>query len=418
MLLLVFLGGMLTIVCPCVLPVLPLVLARTGQSFRRDTAPLLAGLALVFAAVASVATLSAGWIVRASEIGRAGAVLLLALVGVSLLVPATGEIIARPFVRLGAWVDARAGRLASRTARNIVLGGAMGLLWAPCAGPILGLVIATAAAAGIGTSTVLLFGTFALGAATSLTLVMLLGESVRRRVRLAGVADLWIRRALGVLVLVTVTAIGTGSDARLFALATGNADTRVESRLIEALGAAPAPADRPDIGAPVASLVRRRSLDLPVEGSFPGFEGATAWINSPPLTPAALRGKVVLVDFWTFECYNCLNALPHVKELEAKYRDQGFVVIGVHTPEFPQERDEANVREAVRRLGVTYPVVMDNAYQIWNRFGNQYWPAAYYIDQTGKIRFHHFGEGLYDEQDQVVQQLLAEAHAAAAKSSN
>jgi len=417
-LLLVFLGGMLTIASPCVLPVLPLVLSRTGRSFRHETAPLLAGLALVFAGLASVATLSAGWIVQASEIGRAGAVLLLALVGVSLLVPALGEIIGRPFVRLGASIDARAGRVASQTARNVVLGGAMGLLWAPCAGPILGLVIAAAAATGVGASTIVLFVIFAAGAATSLALVMLLGESALQRVRGVGAADVWIRRALGVLVLVTVAAVGTSSDARLFALATGSAAARVETGLIDSFGASSSPADRPDIGAPVASLVRRRSLDLPVEGSFPGFEGATAWINSPPLTPATLRGKVVLVDFWTFECYNCLNALPHVKELEAKYRDQGLVVIGVHTPEFPQERDEANVREAVRRLGVTYPVVMDNAYQIWNRFGNEYWPAAYYIDHTGKIRFHHFGEGLYDEQDQVVQQLLAEAHAAAAKSSN
>ena len=148
---------------------------------------------------------------------------------------------------------------------------------------------------------------------------------------------------------------------------------------------------------------------LAAGGDFPGFDGATKWINSAPLTPESLRGKVVLVDFWTFGCYNCLNALPHVKALEAKYRDQGLVVIGVHTPEFPREKDEQNVRDEVKRLGVVYPVVMDNDYRIWKAFGNEYWPAAYFIDASGKIRYHHFGEGEYEQQDKVVQQLLAEA---------
>ena len=150
-----------------------------------------------------------------------------------------------------------------------------------------------------------------------------------------------------------------------------------------------------------------------LEGTLPGFPGATEWINSQPLTPAALRGKVVLVDFWTFACYNCLNALPHVKALAAKYRDQGLVVIGVHTPELARERVLDNVRREVKRLGIEYPVVVDNDYTIWNAFHNQYWPAAYYADATGKLRFYHFGEGKYDEQDRVVAKLLAEAASAA-----
>ena len=147
------------------------------------------------------------------------------------------------------------------------------------------------------------------------------------------------------------------------------------------------------------------------EGVLQPFTGATEWINSPPLTPEGLRGKVVLVDFWTFACYNCLNALPHVKKLEAKYRDKGLVVIGVHTPELPRERVLENVRREVKRLGVTYPVVVDNDYKIWNAYRNHYWPAAYYADATGKLRYHHFGEGRYDEQDRVVAKLLAEAAA-------
>ena len=146
-----------------------------------------------------------------------------------------------------------------------------------------------------------------------------------------------------------------------------------------------------------------------LDNTFPGFPGGTQWINSGPLSVESLRGKVVLIDFWTFGCYNCLNALPHVKELEAKYRDRGLVVVGVHTPEFPYEKDAENVRAAVKRLGVIYPVVMDNDYHIWNAFRNQYWPAAYYVDRKGQIRSQYFGEGNYDGQERIVQQLLAEA---------
>jgi thiol-disulfide isomerase/thioredoxin len=133
------------------------------------------------------------------------------------------------------------------------------------------------------------------------------------------------------------------------------------------------------------------------------------WINSSALTRESLRGKVVLVDFWTFECINCLHALPHVKELYTKYKDQGLVVIGVHTPELARERVPANVRSAVKELGITYPVVIDGDYAIWNAWRNRYWPAAYFVDAKGTVRYHHFGEGSYEEEDAVVRQLLAES---------
>ncbi len=149
------------------------------------------------------------------------------------------------------------------------------------------------------------------------------------------------------------------------------------------------------------------------EGPFPGFDGGGAWINSKPLSAAALRGKVVVVDFWTFSCSNCLAALPHVKALEAKFRDRGVVVVGVHTPELAHERVESNVRDAVRRLGIVYPVVIDGDNRIWNAFNNEYWPAVYIVDANGRIRFHHFGEGAYDEQEQVVETLLQDASGSA-----
>jgi len=147
---------------------------------------------------------------------------------------------------------------------------------------------------------------------------------------------------------------------------------------------------------------------LPDEGPFPGFDGATGWINSQPLTPGALKGKVVVVDFWTFMCRNCLNALPHVKELEAKYRSKGLVVVGVHTPELPEEKSAANVEAAVKQLGVAYPVALDLDHKIWDAFHNQYWPAVYIVDANGRIRYHHAGEGDYKTQDKIAAQLLDE----------
>jgi len=147
---------------------------------------------------------------------------------------------------------------------------------------------------------------------------------------------------------------------------------------------------------------------LPDQGPFPGLEGATGWINTNPLTARALKGKVVLVDFWTFECENCLNALPHVKALEAKYRDKGLVVVGVHSPELDEEKPAANVQAAVKRLGVVYPVALDGDYKIWQSFHNEYWPAVYIVDANGRIRYYHAGEGDYDGQDRAVASLLAE----------
>jgi len=146
-----------------------------------------------------------------------------------------------------------------------------------------------------------------------------------------------------------------------------------------------------------------------VEGAIPSFTGATLWLNSPPLTPEALRGKVVMVDFWTYSCINCLRALPFVESWYEKYKDHGLVVIGVHAPEFAFEKDPNNVRRAVADLKVTYPVALDNDYAIWQAFNNQYWPAHYFIDAVGRIRGHHFGEGNYDESEQTLRKLLTEA---------
>jgi thiol-disulfide isomerase/thioredoxin len=152
-----------------------------------------------------------------------------------------------------------------------------------------------------------------------------------------------------------------------------------------------------------------RTAALPVEGHLPGFDGATGWLNSSPLTPAELRGRVVLVDFWTFTCINWLRTLAFVRAWAAKYRALGLVVIGVHTPEFPFEREVDNVREAAKDMRVEYPIALDSDYQVWSAFANRYWPAVYLADAEGRIRYHHFGEGDYEESEWMIQHLLREA---------
>ena len=160
---------------------------------------------------------------------------------------------------------------------------------------------------------------------------------------------------------------------------------------------------------PAPAGLHTASVRLPVESELPSFEGATGWLNSPPLTPAGLRGNVVLVNFWTFTCINWLRQLPYVRAWAGKYAGQGLVVIGVHTPEFPFEHNVDNVRQAVTDMGVGYPVAIDNDYALWRAFGNHYWPALYFADAQGLIRHHHFGEGEYQQSEMVIQQLLAEA---------
>src|SRR6202165_508340 len=145
------------------------------------------------------------------------------------------------------------------------------------------------------------------------------------------------------------------------------------------------------------------------EGALPSLNGATQWLNSPPLTAAGLRGRVVLVDFWTYTCVNWLRTLPYVRAWADKYRDQGLVVIGAHTPEFPFEKDIDNVRWAAKEMDISYPIAVDSDYGVWRAFDNNYWPAAYVADVNGRIRYHHFGEGAYEETEKVIQRLLRES---------
>lgn len=403
LLLLAYLGGVLTILSPCILPVLPFVFARSDQPFRKSGLPLLTGMCLTFAVVASLATVGGGWAVRANQFGRVAALVLFAFFGLTLLFSSLADRLTRPLVALGNRLsrsDGDAGVL-----NSFLLGVGTGLLWAPCAGPILGLILTGAALGGASSRTAVLLLSYAAGAATSLAIALFAGGRVFAAMKRSLGAEEWIRKGLGVAVLAGVAAAAFGLDRGVLTRLSLASTSGLEQHLVDRF--------HPAKQARVITI--NQTVDVSADSDAPPVElpelsGATAWINSPSLTPAELRGKVVLVDFWTYSCINCLRTLPYVKAWNEKYKESGLVILGVHTPEFPFEKDEANVRKAVHDLGVAYPVAMDNNYAIWRSFNNEYWPADYLIDATGKVRFHHFGEGAYAESEQWIRKLLQEAN--------
>jgi cytochrome c biogenesis protein CcdA/thiol-disulfide isomerase/thioredoxin len=396
--LLAFFGGALTILSPCVLPVLPFVFARAGQPFVRSVLPLLLGMAITFAAVATLAAVGGGWAVRANDYGRIGAMALLAIFGLMLLWPALTDHLTRPLVALGNRLTETptTGSLGAAGA-SFVLGVATGFLWAPCAGPILGLLLTGAALQGASARTSLLLFAYAMGAATSLAVALLIGGRVFTALKRSLGASEWVRRGLGIAVLIAIVMIGFGFDTGFLTQLSVARTARLEQSLIDRFRM------------PSGASATTSDAELPVVGDFPSLDGAVAWLNSAPLTPQGLRGKVVVVDFWTYSCINCLRSLPYIRAWAQKYHDHGLVVIGVHTPEFAFEKNLENVRRAVSDLQITYPVAIDNNYAIWRAFNNEYWPAHFFIDALGRIRGHHFGEGDYQGSERIIQQLLAQS---------
>ncbi|MDZ5647030.1 cytochrome c biogenesis protein CcdA [Nitrospirillum sp. BR 11828] len=403
-LILAYLAGVLTFAAPCILPLLPIVVApvvsgRPGRGFH--ALPLLLGLAVAFAVSASLAA-AGGWAVVANQYGRAVGLALVTLFGLAMIWPALADRLAAPLVTVGTRLAARFNTGADRTVvSSLVLGLATGLVWAPCAGPVLGLILSAAALRGPGLDTTLLLFVYALGAATPLALVMAGGGRLIRALPQGALR--WtegLRRLVGGAVVATAVVGAAGLDTRLFLGVPALATDTVERALVKMLGfhplgvaqAATLPATTPPLTGPLADVLK-----------------AKAWVNTPGLTADALRGHVVLVNFWTYSCINCLRALPHVRQWAARYKDQGLVVVGVHTPEFAFERDVDNIAKAAATLDVTYPVAVDSDYRIWRAFDNQAWPALYLVGADGRILHQAFGEGDYDKTERVIRKALADA---------
>ncbi|MDU9022917.1 cytochrome c biogenesis protein DipZ [Pseudomonas corrugata] len=401
MLLIAFLGGILTILSPCILPVVPFLFARANRT-PGSMLLTLGGMVLTFALVSSLAVVSSDWVLRASSVGRQVALGVMVLFALSLIFSRVGTWLARPLVRLGNRVDAGAGRLDGPLA-SVLIGVATGLLWAPCAGPILGVILTGAMLQGASAGTSLLLLAYGLGSALSLGTLIFAGRGLVARLKLSLPVTAWLRRGSGVVVLLTAVAIGTGADDRLLASTSSQGAASLEQSVLEKVPQA--------IDYVISKASANPMPNLEAQGAMPSLDGAVQWLNSPPLDSEALKGKVVLVDFWTYDCINCQHTLPHVNDWAKKYKKDGLVVIGVHTPEYGYEKIIDNVRQQVRKLDINYPVAIDNQYAIWRAFNNQYWPAHYFIDAKGQVRYSHFGEGRYGEQEQVIQQLLQEAKA-------
>jgi cytochrome c biogenesis protein CcdA/thiol-disulfide isomerase/thioredoxin len=388
-----YIGGFLTILSPCILPVLPFVFAKANQSFYKSGLPLLAGMALTFTGVSLLAVVGGTWVAQANILGRWVALVLLTLFALSLIFPIYLETLLAPLTRLGVKINS-SNREEANPRQSFFIGIATGFLWAPCAGPILGLILTGAASQGSTTAAASFLFAYALGAGSSLSLALFAGNKVFGRMKKYLKAEAWVKRIIGGAVLMGVLAIAFNLDRTVLTKISKLQTETFEQNLIHLFK-----------GQPTASSTEAGAD----EGPMPDLQGAVSWLNSPALTKEELKGKVVLVDFWTYSCINCIRTLPYVKAWAEKYKDQGLVVIGVHTPEFAFEKDLSNVSDAVKDLGITYPVAIDNNYSVWNAFNNQYWPAHYFVDRNGTIRHHHFGEGSYEESEKVLQDLLGES---------
>ncbi|UST72438.1 cytochrome c biogenesis protein DipZ [Pseudomonas siliginis] len=403
MYLIAFLGGLLTVLSPCILPVVPFLFAGANRT-RSSILLTLAGMALTFALISSLAVVSSEWVIQASNTGRHVALLVMALFALSLISARVGDWLTRPFVALGNRLD-QDTRKRAEPMGSIMLGVATGLLWAPCAGPILGVILTGAMLQGANAQTSLLLLAYGVGSALSLGTLIFAGRGLVNRLKPSIPFSGWLRRGAGVAVLATVAVISTGADKTLLANTSSEGVASVEKNVLENV---------PKVVDYFVSKVRADSMMDEARGAMPSLSGAVQWLNSPELSAESLRGKVVLVDFWTYDCINCQHTLPYVKDWAKKYEKDGLVVIGVHTPEYGYERIINNVKDQVKKLGITYPVAIDNDYAIWRNFDNQYWPAHYLIDAKGQMRYSHFGEGRYAEQEQMIKQLLEEAKAPAA----
>ncbi len=418
-LLLIFalLAGAGTAITPCVLPVVPALLSASGVGGRRRPLGIVLGLALTFTiAIVALAQLVKG-VGLASGGARTLAVIVLIAFGLVLLIPGLAARVQVPLSRLARYGPKTRG---DGFWSGVAVGGALGFVCAPCAGPILAAVTSVSASSGPTVRIVALAIAYSLGLSTVMLVYAFGGRAVLSRIKRVTRGDV-VERTLGVVLLATGVAMAFNLDVRFEERL--SLDTSLPAFLTDpthSLETSDAVQNRLASLRPASKFAERQrradanGVSLPDLGRAPDFTHNQDWFNTPgdrPLTLAGLHGHVVLVDFWTYTCINCIRTLPFVEGLYQHYHRYGLDVVGVETPEFTFEQEANNVRQAIHGDGITYPVVQDNDYGTWNAYKNQYWPAEYYIDATGEIRHTEFGEGGYAKDERIVRALLKAAGA-------
>lgn len=405
-----FLSGIATILAPCIWPLLPIILSSSiaGRGKARP-----AGITLGIMLSFTVFTLAISALVKTFHIDpnvlRTVAVVIIAFLGVVLIIPSFSKV-------LELWVSKLSGRFGSIAQTHgtdfvagFITGLSLGIVWAPCAGPILATIAALAITGQVTRFVVALTISYVTGIGVPLFLIAYGGQQLLARSRRLSQYTGRIQQVFGVVMILTALAIYTNYDKVLqlkilnVLPSYSNTIGKIENNSFvkDQLNTV----TNKTSSAPRVDTSGLFNINVPA----PEIVGSGKWLNSSPLTLASLRGKVVLVDFWTYTCINCIRTLPHVTGWYDKYKDQGFVVVGVHTPEFEFEKKTENVAQAINQYRIHYPVAQDNDYATWNNYSNQYWPAEYLIDANGNIRRVHFGEGKYEETEQAIQALLAEA---------
>ncbi|MGA7705199.1 MAG: cytochrome c biogenesis protein DipZ [Solirubrobacteraceae bacterium] len=419
------LAGAGTALSPCVLPVLPALLASGGVGGKRRPLGVVIGLTVTFTVtIVGIADVVDG-VGLGSDPLRDVAVAVLIASGLALIVPGMADRLEARLSRIAAFGASGASNRGDGFRSGLVVGAALGFVYTPCAGPILAAVISVSAASG---RTVAVAVAYSLGSATVLFALTLGGRKLFDRIRAAG-RGLALQRTLGAIMLATALAIVVGVDVRFdqyvaehipnVNITAGLEKSKaVESRLPELTGHGAKFAT----GAKTPTAPRNASdavlladaHGLKNLGPAPEFQDTEDWFNTSgdrPLSLTGLRGHVVLVDFWTYTCINCIRTLPYLKAWDSTYRKDGLTVVGVETPEFAFEKEASNVKDAIDQFGLRYPVVQDNEMGTWNAYANEYWPADYLIDAKGDVRYAAAGEGDYDQTETAIRALLAEAGA-------
>jgi cytochrome c biogenesis protein CcdA/thiol-disulfide isomerase/thioredoxin len=388
-----FLAGVVTAISPCVLPVLPVLLA--GGASGRKPLRIVAGLVASF----SVFTLFAAWILDQlglpQDLLRNLAIALLFVIAATLLVPRAALLVERPLAVFSRFRPSGVGG-------GFFFGATLGLVFVPCAGPVLATVTVVAANNSVGLRAILLTLAYAVGAAVPMLLISRGGREASAHLRRHAET---VRIVSGAVMAAVAIGLVFHLDDHLATLTPGYTNF-LQGKIEDNSSAKRELAKVRGGGAALAAVKKTPAGSLPDYGVAPALRPDGAWINAKPLTLSQLRGKVVLIDFWTYSCINCLRTLPHLKAWYATYHPKGLVIIGVHTPEFAFEHVTSNVQAAVKRLGITYPVVQDNSFKTWDNYSNQYWPAEYLIDKQGHVRHTHFGEGEYQQTEATIRRLL------------